>query len=480
MMARAARIAVLSALALLSAGVVGPHYAPPPTPPAARGPLSAAASPAFSATPPPDAWWRLYDDPAIDALVEKALIANTDLRIATANLQRARALLAEARTAQLPSTTVNAGAGYGRTAAQGAQPAFNSEFYSAGFDVSYEIDLFGRVSSSVAAARADADAAAATRDGVRISVAAETTRAYADACSAAAQLAVANQTLELQTQTFDITERQASAGRGSPVDVQRARAQLESVRATVPFYIASRRNALSRLAVLTGDPPEIVSPAAAACTTAPLLAKPLPVGDGGAMLKRRPDVRQADREFAAATSRVGVATAALYPSITLGGGINTLGSSVDALGRSGSVSFSVGPLITWSFPNIAVARAQIAQANAVSDAALARFDGTVLNALQETEIALTNYANELDRNASLRRARDHNAEAVRIIRLRYTYGAENFLDVLDAQRALAETEASTAASTATLTSNQITVFKALGGGWQHMPPGSTNTAATTR
>ena len=456
----------MAASLLLASCVLGPQYAVPPVPPAATGGFAGVTAATDPATPPPDHWWRLYDDPALDALVGQALVANTDLRVAEANLRRARALLAEARVQLFPLTQLGAQGGYARTAASRAGPAGNSQFYGAGFDVSYEVDLFGRVRNSVRAARADAEAVAAQRDATRVTVAAETARAYADACSGAAQLDVARNTLGLQTQTFDLTERQAQAGRGNPTDVERARAQLESVRATVPIYAAARRNALSRLAVLTGQPPEVTLPAAEACRTAPLLRSLIPVGDGTALLQRRPDVRAADRTLAAQTARIGVATAGLYPSISLGGSVSTAGNSIGALGRSSSVAFSFGPLISWTFPNIGAARAQIAQARASAEGALASFDGTVLNALQETEIALTNYAGELDRNAALQRARDHSAEAVRIFELRYRYGADSFLNVLDAQRTLADNQAALAASTAALSDDQVALFKALGGGWQ--------------
>ena len=465
------RAAALLLPALLLGGcVVGPKYAEPAKPAGAAAGFAAATNPVFAADAPPGEWWRLYDDPALDALVLKALSANTDVRVATANLAQARALLSEARAARLPGTQVSAGAGYSRTAASPAAPAFNSEFYQAGFDVSYELDLFGAVTNSIRSARATTEQAAASRDAVRILVAAETARAYADACTAAAQRTVAEQSVALQANTYDLTERQAQAGRGRPDDVQRARAQLETTRATIPGYVAARTNALSRLAVLTGDPPSQTPAAAAACTATPLLKNPLPVGDGTAMLARRPDVRAADRALAAATADVGVATAALYPTVTLGGSIGSIGGSLDQFARSDSLSFNIGPFVTWSFPNFAAVRAQIRQAQAAAEGTLARFDGTVLAALQETEAALTDYANELDRNAALRRARDHNAEAVRVIELRYRYGAENFLNVLDAQRALAETEALLASSTGLLASNQIAVFKALGGGWEAAPP----------
>ena len=514
---------VPAALALaLAACTVGPDYHPAPTPPVAAGHFAASDSIAVSSEALPDRWWQLYDDPALDALVTQALTANTDLRVATANLRRARAILSETRSQRLPSSTISASASYLRSngssgggtvgtttgtgttgtgttgtgttgtgtsgggttgsgttgtgttgTGTGSAGAFNGsyqgQFYSAGLDVSYELDLYGRVKRDIEASRADVAAQAAQRDTVRTSVAAETARAYADACSAALQLGVAQQSLQLQAATYDLTERLALAGRGTPLDTSRARAQYEQVRATLAPFAAQRRDALYRLSVLVGRAPEDIPPAAAACTTPPALKHPVPVGDGTALIKRRPDIRQADRQLAATTARIGVATAALYPRIALGGSVGTAGISASQLGSNAGFNFNVGPLLSWTFPNIAVARARIRQARAADEAALATFDGTVLNALSETEQALNDLAGELDRQAALVATRDFSAEAARIVQLRYGAGAENFLAVLDAQRTLATAEATLAASRAALVDDQVAVFKALGGGWENAP-----------
>jgi len=451
---------------LFAACSVGPDYKPPVTPVATLTP-SANATSAVA----PDAWWRLYDDPVLDDLIAQAFAANTDLRVARANLSRARAVLDESRSARLPSTNISASA----VEAQQAVPTpngpvpFRSEFFRLGFDASYEIDLYGRVGRSIAAARADADAEAAARDTVAISVAAETARAYADACSAARQGAVAERSLTIQSDSFALTERRVAAGRDSPIDAARARSQLESTRASLPGYAADRRAALFRLAVLTGKPPTEADPRAAACTAPPLLKAPIPAGDGAALLKRRPDVRRADRQLAAATARIGVATADLYPRIVLAGSVSGQGTTPASVLQSNGFGFSIGPFISWSFPNITAARARIKQAEAGTEAVLAGFDGVVLAALQETETSLSDYVANRDRNAALRRARDESAEAARIVRLRYAAGAENFLAVLDAERTLATADANLAASDAALTTTQIAVFKALGGGWETVP-----------
>ena len=488
------RLAALLALTALASCAVGPNYRPAPTPAPGSGKFEAATRPVFDQSDAPAVWWKLYDDPVLDRLIGQAFAANTDLRVATANLRRARAVLSENRALRLPTTTTSASAQYerfggyqssGATFGSGAPTGtgtgtggtttttdhskLETGVYQAGLDVSYEIDLFGRVTRLIQAARADYEALAAVRDTTRITVAAETARAYADACSAAAQVKVAANSTDVQRQTVDLTERLYEAGRGSPLDVSRARAQEETTRATLPSFVASHQEALYRLAVLTGQPPETVDAEAASCTKPPRLESPLPVGEGSALLRRRPDIREADRTLAAETARIGVATADLFPRVSLGAGVSTSALKVGDLGKSSSISFNVGPLLSWSFPNFAVVRAQIREARAQAENALATFDGTVLAALQETETALAQYAGERDRNDALHSARDQSAEAVRIVRLRYGAGAQSFLDVLDAERTLATAEASLAASDAQLVTNQIAVFKALGGGWENVP-----------
>jgi outer membrane protein TolC len=220
---------------------------------------------------------------------------------------------------------------------------------------------------------------------------------------------------------------------------------------------------------MTGRPPASFPREVAACDTAPALARPIPAGDGATLLSRRPDVRQAERELAASTARVGVATASLYPSISLGGSVGTSATSLSGLGSGDSFRFSLGPLISWDLSSLFVGRSRIAQAEADAEGKLASFEGTWLRALEETESALTRYANELDRREALRRARAHAAEAARIARLRYQYGRDSFQIVLDAERSLADSDAALAQSDAQLSDHLVTLFLALGGGWQEPP-----------
>jgi NodT family efflux transporter outer membrane factor (OMF) lipoprotein len=458
--------------ALWLAACVGPDYRPQPLPPAATGAFASAAAVAGSnngsSDAPPDAWWRLYDDPVLDELVATAMAANNDLKVAVANLRRARASLSESRSARLPSTTINGSATRSQQVIllPGGPVAFETDFYRLSLDAAYEIDLFGRVTRAIEGARGTALAAAADRDAVAVSVAAEVARAYADACTGAMRLDVAQRSLKLQQDSFAIAQRRLDVGRDSPLDMARARAQLESVRATLPDLAAARAEALFRLAVLTGQPPATTNARAAACTAPPQLKSGLPVGDGAGLLRRRPDVRAADARLRTAYAQVGVAVADWFPRISLGGQVSGQGVNPGDVFNGNGFGFSVGPLISWSFPNIWANAARVRGARAGLDAARAGFDGTVLAALKETETALTDYAAVRQRRTSLAAARDASAEAARIVDLRYTAGRAGFLELLDAQRTLATADAGLAAADAAQSNAEVALFKALGGGWQ--------------
>lgn len=464
-------LALLAATAL-GGCVVGPNHVPPTAKAPAQAAFVGGNSPAFVPAEPPAQWWKLFDAPVLDGLVAEALRNNTDLRVAEANLREARARLRETRTARLPSTDVNASASYGQAAGStlgvnGGGP--RGENYDIGLDVGYQLDLFGRIARAIEAGRADVEAVQAAYDLARVTVAAETTRAYVDACANGQQLAVARGSLRVQEQTFDLTRRLFEGGRGTALDTSRAGALLEQTRADIPTLEAERQAALYRLAVLTGRPPADFPAEVASCDVSPTLNSAVPVGDGAGLLARRPDIRGAERRLAAATARIGVATADLYPSISVGGSIGSTANSPEGLFRSSGFRFGLGPLISWTFPNVSAARARIRQAEAQADAALATFDGTWLQALQETESALRRYAGEADRMAALLRARDQSAEAARIARLRYQAGAESFQIVLDAERSLAASEALLAQSRARYSDQAVTLFLALGGGWQAAP-----------
>ena len=467
--------AALAAALALAGCALGPRYHPAATPAAGRGPFVSATPGIADADAPPPDWWRLYQDPALDRLVGEALANNADLKVAAANLARARGVLQEARAGRFPATQVQAGATYGKSATANlvatldgtrARPGW---LYDGQFDVSYEVDLFGRISRTIEAARADAEAVQAAEDVARITAAAETARAYADACGYAAQARVARESVDLTGQLFDLTTRQRDLGAVSDFEVASAGAVFDQAKAALPPLEAGQRSSLFELAVLTGHAPEEVSAEAAGCQATPQLAQLLPTGDGAALLRRRPDVRQADRALEADTARIGVAMADLFPTVSLNGSAAQAGANGAQLTSSRGFSFAVGPLITWSFPNLLVASARVKEARAQASSSLAGFDSVVLQALKEVEQALTTYNGELQRRAALAGARDQSATAYKLAQIQFQDGAIGFPDLLQSERSLVIAENQLAASDQALVDDQVAVFKALGGGWEQAP-----------
>ena len=462
--------------ALAACTTVGPNYKLPAAAvanaPAAQGAFLGANNPAVSQAPVPNDWWRLYDDPVLNHLIETALAANTDLRVAAANLARAQAVVTETRSQGDVQGGVSAAVE--RTQLSGesyllpVQPPV-SNLGDVGAGISYDLDLFGRLRRATEAATADAEATEAGLDLARVNVAAAVAGAYLDACSANEELAVAQHTIALQEKHLAVTQRLVAAGRGAGFDLPRARAQLAQVRSAAPVHEAHHRAALFQLAVLTGKPPADFPKEAATCAELPRLRQPIPVGDGGAaLLARRPDVRQAERQLASATARIGVAVSALYPNVSIG----LSGGSTGLLGDIGGAltnHWGVGSLVSWSFPTSGT-RARIRAAGAAADGSLAHFDGVVLNALRETETSLSTYALDLDRNADLREARDQALTAQSQTERLYRAGNRPFLDALDSERTLAQAEAALAASNGQLASDQVKLFLSLGGGWEQAPP----------
>jgi NodT family efflux transporter outer membrane factor (OMF) lipoprotein len=464
------RLVPLAAVLGLTACTMGPDYKLPDeaaiNAPHAQGSFQSATSKAVADAPVPDGWWQLYDDPRLNALEKEALAANTDLRVAAANLARSIATRHEIEGHQ----DIEGGADFAAVRSQLSGESYlapgqlPSQWLGDGeVKIGYQLDLFGRLKRAAEAATYDAEAVAAAQELARISVAAEVARAYVDACSAGYELAVAQRQVELQGRANDITERLAQAGRGSKIDVTRGEAQLEQVRSALPGLYGRRQVALYRLATLIGKPPTDYPKELESCTDLPRIRRPIPVGDGAALLKRRPDVRQAERTLASATARIGVATAALYPDITLGASAGADGLLAD-LGKPAAQTWAFGPLISWNFP-LESEQARVEEADAASKAALAHFDGVVLNALRETESSLTVYQRDLERNAILHAARDKAAEASAEADSLYKAGRAPFLTGLLAQQTLTMSEQSLAASDSQVSLDQVTLFLALGGGW---------------
>jgi NodT family efflux transporter outer membrane factor (OMF) lipoprotein len=458
------RLLLVAASALaLAACTTGPDYAARSVSGAAAAPFIGSATPLVSTAQPEGDWWRLYRDPVLNGLVSDALAANTDIRVAVARLARARALLRESRAAHEPQLSTSAGAQVGRSPQAIATGQDGADLQlDAGLSVAYEIDLAGRVGRSGEAARGDAAAAAADIDAIRVLVVADTTRAYADAASAAERIAVAERIVALLDRSLQLTERRRQVGLGTGLDTARIAALRDQRRAEVPLLEAERTAALLRLATLTGRPPRELPPVAAARRDTLALDRPIPVGDGAGLLARRPEIRAAERRLAAATARIGVATADLYPRITFGGSVGGSGTSVSNLFNP--ISWLVGPLLKWTV-NRTAARARVAAAEADSQAALAQFDGSVLTALQETETALSVYQRAQERRTALASAQTQAEAVVRRTRALQREGQISSLELLDAERTFADAQAALAESEARIVSAQIDLFRSLGGSW---------------
>jgi NodT family efflux transporter outer membrane factor (OMF) lipoprotein len=449
---------------------VGPNYHVPTNAtanaPNAKGAFVNRENAAFAEVPLPDHWWRLYDDPNLDLYVGEALAANTDLRAADANLQRAYAVIREARAAQTVSTGVQASIA---DIKQGGIDALSipGGSYTLGFGVSYPLDLAGGIRRTVEAARADAEAVEAIRDQVRITVAAAVARNYVTVCAANRSLGAARHVVDVQSETLEEIRRLFHGGRSTAFDVTRAQTAVSQTAASIPPIIAQRQAALYALTALMGQPVADYPRELEYCPAPPALQQPLPIGDGAALIRRRSDIRAAERSLAAATAAIGIETARLYPQVGIGGAIGYAAPFPFSTIRS-SESFGghVGPILSWSFPNLSAAHARIAEAGAAAQAAEARFDGTVVSALQQTETALDVYVREIDRNLQLKQARERAAESTSQARTLLRFGRTGVLDVLTVEASLANAETALAASDAAIADAQVNVFLALGGGWE--------------
>ena len=467
----ALRAAVLGGAWLVGC-TVGPTYRAPAPPAGTQAPLLGVTEAQATTTEPPSQWWQLYQDPVLDGLVQEAFKANTDLAVAAANLSAARATLEAARVGRYPQTQLSAGTQRGRDAVTdeileiGGHAPQTFWFYDALLDVSYEVDLFGHVRRAIEAARADTEAARAARDIVTVTVAAETTRAYAQVCALGEAIAVTRHSIEVVTHEQQITTDRRDAGAAADFDVVRAQALVAQVRATLPTLVGQRQSALFQLAQLLGRPPGGAPQAAADCVQPPTLKALIPVGDGASLLARRPDVRQAERRVAAASARIGVATADLYPRISLVGSYGGIGTQLSDVTDSVGLTWGIGPRISWSFPNQSPVRARIHQARAGEQAAVAGFDGVVLQALKETDQSLATYAAELAHRQELLVARDRARQAFDMAHEQFLAGATTNLDLLNAESTAVGADAAVAAADGAVAQDQVGVFKALGGGWQ--------------
>ncbi len=418
-------------------------------------------------------FWRRFDDPLLTMLVDEALTANHDLRIALARLEQARALARQTGFDRGPTVTASAGASATRASADQVPGVSDrdSESHDAGIGMSWELDLFGRVRRGVQAQRAEAAAAAGDLAAVQVAVAADVAQAYFELRGRQAQLAAARAGAELQQGSLALVDARLAAGRGTELDTSRATVELASTRGRIPALEADVAATMHRLAVLTGRTPDAWVEALSAPQPLPSLDDAVDPGTPGELLRRRPDIAAAERRLEAATARVGVATADLFPRFTLGGLLGSQAGDAGALFGGGSESGFVALGIDWSFLDVGRVRARIAAAEAGADENLARYEQTVLRALEETETALVRHANARAERRQLEIAAAAGARAAELARLRFDGGLVDFLQVLDAERARVEADDRLAQSQARTSTARVAVYRALAGGWpERLPP----------
>jgi outer membrane protein, multidrug efflux system len=463
------RVALPLLAAALAGCAVGPDYVRPATPVAER--FDQAANTTYSSEDAVAEFWTLFEDETLQRLVNDASTANHDLRIALARVTEVRALRREARLDLAP--TITAGAGYTdrRLPAVEAVPGIprDQELYDAGFDALWELDFFGRLRRGAEAASAEVGAAEAGLRDAQVIVTAEVTRTYFELRGQQQQLDVARRNVANQRTTLDLTQVRLDAGRGTELDTSRAQAQLSSTRAKIAPLEAAVARSTHHLGVLTGREPGALRAMLAPSESLPELPTVAAVGDPAELLRRRPDIRIAERELAAATARIGIAVADLFPRVTFTGSAGYVAGSFEGLGDDGSSATLIAPGLSWAAFDLGRVRARIAGARARSDGALLRYEQIVLRALEETENALVTHARSREQLAHVADAARASSTAAGLARLRYENGASDFLQVLDAERSLLESEDRLAQTRTETATSLVAVYKALGGGWENAP-----------
>ena len=457
-------LAISLATLLLAACAVGPNYRAPGVAPAV---VQNAQSALFVTQSPEALWWQGFGDAELDDLVHRALGANLDLRSAYDRVRAARAVFVERKFDYAPHVPLQGAYSHFDEQQPGFGPArINAQSASLGFDAAWEIDLFGHVRRSVEAARADLGAEQANYQDAQVTVAAEVARNYFELRGAQKRLSVARENLRTEQQTLELTQLLDEAGRGSELDVQRSRARLKATEATIPPLEAAEKQAGYRLAVLIGERPgaldQELKPAAVAT-----YAKALPIGDPAELLRRRPDVRAAERQLAAATARVGVATADLFPRVNVTGFVGFLSGDVGRLfgttDSNNARAWSIAPTVSWAAFDLGSVRARLRASEAQSDAAAANYEKVVLTALEDTENSFVAYSTEQTQLKSLTEQAQASRRAAELADTQYRDGAADYLVLLDAQRTQLDAEDSVAQAQTAVNVSVVAIYKALGG-----------------
>jgi NodT family efflux transporter outer membrane factor (OMF) lipoprotein len=460
-------------LVLLTATVgctVGPKYQAPARPaPSHWSELQEGKGTAQS--PEIATWWTAFNDPLLNSLIERASRENLDLRQATARVREARARYGMTAADRFPAVDASGSFTRSRSSENGPlafTPTAGREvnLYQIGFDASWEVDLFGGVRRSIEAAEADIAASVEDRRSVQVSLLAEVARNYIDLRRIQKQIATTRNNISSQQETLELTQARFNAGLNTGLDVARSEAQVATSFSQIPALEISLKQTIHRLGVLLGEEPGRLSEQLSKPQPIPAPPAEVIVGLPSELLRRRPDIRRAERQLAAATARIGVATADLFPRFSLTGAFGLQSATLSDLPEGGSRFFSIGPAVRWPIFSGGRIRANIAVQNAREEEALIEYEKTLLLSFEEVENALIAYAREQTRRQSLREAVAANRRAVDIGNELFIRGLANFLDVLESERSLFASESQLDQSEAAVSANLVALYKALGGGWE--------------
>ncbi len=462
------------AFVLFQGCAVGPNFQPPKTTAPAQwsAPMSGGET---NLEPSLASWWKSFNDPQLDSLVERAVRTNQDLRIAEARVREARAFYRIASSQLWP--TVDAGGSYARENQSKNQPIlgslpmpsgipFENNVYQAGFDASWEIDVFGGNRRAVEAGKAEVAAAEFGRRNVLVTLLGEVARNYVELRGCQRRLEIANKNLKTQQEALALTEDRFKNGLTSDLDVQQAATLLANTRAVIPMLETGIQGYIHRLGVLLGQPPEALLAELSAPAPIPSAPPIVPAGLPSELLRRRPDIQQAERQLAASTARIGVATADLFPKFSLTGIAGYESTSASDWFSGGSKFWSLGPTVQWRIFDAGRIRANIRVQNARQEQALAAYEKTVLMSFEDVENSLVAYAKEQIRRRSLEDAVESSQDSLHLANQLYANGLASFINVLDAERSLYQAEDALVQSDKAVTQNLISLYKALGGGWE--------------
>jgi len=458
-------------LFILTGCAVGPDYAPPkkPVPETWHAQSKYSLARDHSNKKELADWWSILDDSELTSLIESAIAENPGLKEARARIREARARRGISEAARFPTIDAGGLARWSRGSEETGSGQ-NRELYTAGFDAAWELDVFGGKKRAVEAAGADLQASEEDLRDVLVSLLAEVALNYVEVRSFQTRLSLAEATLDAQEETYNITRWRNQAGLTTQLDVEQAKYSLEQTRAQIPSLQISLEQAKNRLAVLTGQHPGSLADALAERKAIPVTPLEVAVGVPADVLRRRPDVRRAERQLAAQTARTGVATADLYPKFSLTGSIGFESLSLGSLFSHTSRTQGIGPTISWPLFDAGAIRSNIEVQTALQQQALIRYEAAVLKALADVENALVAYGKEQNRRQSLTEATKAARRAVELAQNQYSSGLIEFDTVLIAQRSLLSLQDQLAISEAGITSNLIALYKSLGGGWKSLIP----------